>query len=160
MTKLDNLDAPTLAVFQPDIAQNLGAMLRLTACLGVKLDVIEPCGFPISSKALRRSAMDYTKFAKIRHYSSYDDFKNKCTGRTILLTTRTEKSIWDYSFKKSDTLLVGRETSGVPRYVFQDCDDCLTVPIIEEARSLNVVAAAAIALGEVLRQISTRHNIH
>ena len=144
---------PSLAVFQPDIAQNLGAMLRLTACFGVNIDIIEPCGFPFSSKVLRRSAMDYMDFAKISHHSSYLDFKQKQSGRVILLTTKAKISIWDYSFKRNDTLLVGQESAGVPKFVADDSDCSLTIPLIENARSLNVVTAAAIALGELLRQI-------
>ena len=144
---------PSLAVFQPDIAQNLGAMLRLTACFGVNIDIIEPCGFPFSSKALRRSAMDYMDFAKITHHSSYLDFKKKQSGRVILLTTKAKTSIWDFSFQSSDTLLVGQESAGVPKFVVDDSDCSLTIPLIEPVRSLNVVTAAAIALGELLRQI-------
>ncbi|MED5530756.1 MAG: TrmH family RNA methyltransferase, partial [Pseudomonadota bacterium] len=100
----------SLAVFQPDIAQNLGAMLRLTACFGVSISIIEPCGFPFSQKVLRRSAMDYMDFAKINHHTSYKDFREKTSGRVILLTTKAKKSIWEHSFKNNDTLLVGQES--------------------------------------------------
>ena len=89
-----NSDNPSLAVFQPDIAQNLGAMLRLTACFGVSINIIEPCGFPFSQKVLRRSAMDYMDFAKINHHTSYKNFWEKTPGRVILLTTKAKKSIW------------------------------------------------------------------
>ena len=155
-----NSNNPSLAVFQPDIAQNLGAMLRLTACFGVSINIIEPCGFPFSQKVLRRSAMDYMDFAKINHHTSYKNFREKTPGRVILLTTKAKKSIWEHSFENNDTLLVGRESAGVPKYVADDSDYCLKIPIIDRARSLNVVTAAAIALAEVLRQTKSTSDLH
>jgi len=91
----------SIAIFQPDIAQNLGAMLRLAACLGVKVEIIEPCGFPLSSKILKRTAMDYIEISLIRHHNSYGDFKKGKSGRLVLLSTKSKKSIWDFSFKKN-----------------------------------------------------------
>ena len=143
----------SIAIFQPDIAQNLGAMLRLAACLGVKVEIIEPCGFPLSSKILKRTAMDYIEISLIRHHNSYGDFKKGKSGRLVLLSTKSKKSIWDFSFKKNDTLLVGQESAGVPDYVIKDSDISLRVPMVSKARSLNVVTAAAISLGEAVRQM-------
>ena len=154
------VETPSLAVFQPDIAQNLGAMLRLTACFGVNIDIIEPCGFPFSPKALRRIAMDYMDFANITHHPSYWDFREKNPGRVILLTTKAKQSIWEHTFKSDDTLLVGQESAGVPKYVVDDSNFCLKIPLVEKARSLNVVTAAAIALGEALRQIKSTSDLH
>ena len=143
----------SIAIFQPDIAQNLGAMLRLAACLGVMVEIIEPCGFPLSSKILKRTAMDYIEISMIKHHNSYADFKKGKSGRLLLLSTKSKKSIWDFRFKKNDTLLVGQESAGVPDYVVKDSDISLRVPMVSKARSLNVVTAAAISLGEALRQI-------
>ena len=150
MSKVSDL---SIAIFQPDIAQNLGAMLRLAACLGVMVEIIEPCGFPLSSKILKRTAMDYIEISMIKHHNSYADFKKGKSGRLLLLSTKSKKSIWDFSFKKNDTLLVGQESAGVPDYVVKDSDISLRVPMVSKARSLNVVTAAAISLGEAVRQI-------
>ena len=151
---------PSLAVFQPDIAQNLGAMVRLTASLGVKLEIIEPCGFPFSPKALRRSAMDYLEYAEIVHHSSYAAFRKKKEGKLILLTTKADEILWDHSFNHDDTIIVGQESAGVPDYVVKDSDFCLKIPLEKNTRSLNVVTAAAIALGELIRQIRTTSDLH
>ena len=151
---------PSLAVFQPDIAQNLGAMVRLTASMGVQLEIIEPCGFPFSSRALRRSAMDYLKYAKIVHHKSYDEFQKKREGNLILLTTKAKEILWDHSFNCGDTIIVGQESAGVPDHVVKDSDFCLKIPLQENTRSLNVVTAAAIALGEFARQIRATSDLH
>ena len=150
----------SLAVFQPDIAQNLGAMIRLTASLGVKLEIIEPCGFPFSSRSLRRSAMDYLKHAKIVHHMSYSEFHKKRNGNLILLTTKAKRILWNHSFSYDDTIIVGQESAGVPDYVVKDSDFCLKIPLQENTRSLNVVTAAAIALGEFTRQTRSTSDLH
>ncbi|MFQ5622295.1 MAG: tRNA (cytidine(34)-2'-O)-methyltransferase [Paracoccaceae bacterium] len=145
-----------LAVFEPDIAPNLGAMIRLCACLGVPLDVIEPCGFPFSPKALRRSAMDYADLAEIAHHDSWRSFiANRHSGRLVLLTTGAAAGLWGFSFRPADTLVVGRESAGVPRHVHQNADARLAIPMPGGGRSLNVTHAAAIALGEAQRQLSS-----
>ena len=160
MSTITKSNNPSLAVFQPDIAQNLGAMIRLTASLGVKLEIIEPCGFPFSFKALRRSAMDYVKYAQILHHKSYSEFQKTRGGKLILLTTKAKGVLWDHSFDYDDTIIVGQESAGVPDYVVKDADFCLRIPLEKNTRSLNVVTAAAIALGELTRQIRSTSDLH
>lgn len=142
-----------LAVFQPDIPQNLGGSIRLTACLGVGLDVIEPCGFPLSDRALRRAAMDYTAAAEVARHESWAAFRAARAGsRLVLFTTRAAEPLHGFAFRPQDVLLFGRESAGVPDEVHAAADARLVIPIRPETRSLNVVSAAAIALGEALRQ--------
>jgi tRNA (cytidine/uridine-2'-O-)-methyltransferase len=144
-----------LALFQPDIPQNLGAAMRLAACLGVGLDVIEPCGFPLSDAAIRRSAMDYAALGEVRRHQSWNDFRDfqaPC-GRLVLFTTRAAQPFHDFAFTAGDTLLFGRESAGAPDEVHAAADARLFIPLVPGARSLNVVTAAALALGEALRQI-------
>lgn len=144
-----------LALFQPDIPQNLGAAIRLAACLGVRLDVIEPCGFPLSDAAIRRAAMDYAAIADVRRHAGWTDFRGDCAGngRIVLFTTRAAEPIHDFAFEASDILLFGRESAGVPDDVHAAADARLVIPLVAGARSLNVVTAATLALGEALRQI-------
>lgn len=145
-----------LAAYQPDIAPNLGSMIRLCACFGVPLDVIEPCGFPFSVKALRRSAMDYANIADITRHDDWDSFL-KCneSARIVLLTTKSETSLWRFNFQHGDILLVGRESAGVPTTVAETADYTLKLPMPGGGRSMNVAQSAGIALGEGLRQIGT-----
>ncbi len=143
-----------LAAFQPDIAPNLGAMIRLTSCFGVGLDVIEPCGFPLSDKTLRRAAMDYTQKARITRHIDWERFcANRKPGRLILLSTKTSTQFWDFAFETTDTLLVGQESSGVPDHVRDHCDHAITIPMPGGGRSLNVGMAAGMALAEAMRQL-------
>lgn len=141
-----------LAAFQPDIPQNLGAMIRLSACFGVPLDVIEPCGFPFSVRALRRSAMDYADLANITRHDDYDAFCTARSGRIVLMTTKSQQSLWEFNFCGGDILLMGRESAGVPDNVHNSADCRVSLPMISGARSLNVAMAAGIALAEGLRQ--------
>lgn len=144
-----------LALFQPDIPQNLGAAIRLTACLGVGLDVIEPCAFPLSDKALRRTAMDYGAAAEIRRHSGWAAFEadaRQAGRRIVLFTTRAAEPMPGFAFGADDILLFGRESAGVPDEVHAAADARLIIPIRPETRSLNVIAAAALGLGEALRQ--------
>jgi len=142
-----------LAAFQPDIAPNLGAMIRLTSCFGVGLDVIEPCGFPMSEKTLRRAAMDYTENARLTRHIDWAHFEtNRKPGRLVLLSTQAPANLWNFEFQPEDTLLVGQESSGVPDYVRSACDAAVTIPMPGGGRSLNVAMAAGIALAEALRQ--------
>lgn len=142
-----------LALFQPDIPQNLGAAVRLAACLGAPLDVIEPCGFPLSDKALKRAALDYGPLAQVRRYPSWAGFLGgRPPGRLVLLTTRGAKSLYDFAFAADDILLMGRESAGVPEEVHAAAGARVLIPLAAGARSLNVVNAAAIALAEALRQ--------
>jgi tRNA (cytidine/uridine-2'-O-)-methyltransferase len=142
-----------LALFEPDIPQNLGAFIRLAACLGVPLDVIEPCGFPVDDKRIRRAAMDYYDLATITRHASWNAFQQgRKTGRLVLLTTAGATRFPDASFHTDDTLLLGRESAGVPAAVHAAADLRLRIPLQKSLRSLNVATAAAMVLGEALRQ--------
>ena len=146
-----------LALFEPDIPQNLGAFIRLAACLAVPLDVIEPCGFPVDDKRIRRAAMDYYDLASITRHASWNAFQRdraelQSPGRLVLLTTAGATRFPDASFRTDDTLLVGRESAGVPAEVPVAADLCLRIPLQKSLRSLNVATAAAMLLGEALRQ--------
>lgn len=142
-----------LVLFQPDIPQNLGAAVRLAACLGVALEVIEPCGFPLSDRALKRAALDYGPLARVRRYPSWAGFlAERAPGRLVLLTTRAAAPLHDFAFEADDTLLLGRESAGVPDEVHAAADARVVIPLSPGARSLNVVTAGAIALSEALRQ--------
>lgn len=142
-----------LALFQPDIASNAGAMLRLCACLGVGADVIEPCGFVWSDAKLRRAGMDYLDRVALQRHPSWEAFRAaRGPGRLVLLTTRGDVALPDFVFRADDTVMVGRESAGVPDAVHAAVDARLAIPLAPGARSLNVALAAAIALGEALRQ--------
>jgi tRNA (cytidine/uridine-2'-O-)-methyltransferase len=145
-----------LAIYQPDIPQNTGAMIRTSAALGVPLHIIEPCGFPFSDKGLRRTGMDYVDLAVITRHTSWDHFEDWRTGigkRLILMTTKAGLSYTDFEFKSGDILLMGRESAGVPQAVHKCADFAVKIPLVKEARSLNVGTAAAMVLGEALRQL-------
>lgn len=144
-----------LALFQPDIPQNLGAALRLGACLDVPIDVIEPCGFPLSDRAIRRAALDYGPSADVTRHASWTRFLEdplRSQGRVLLFTTRGASPFHQFQYRPGDVLLMGRESAGVPFDVHQAADARLYIPLSPGARSLNVVTAAAMALGEALRQ--------
>jgi tRNA (cytidine/uridine-2'-O-)-methyltransferase len=142
-----------LALFQPDIAPNAGAMLRLCACLGIAADIVEPCGFVWSDAKLRRAGMDYLGQVEVRRHPSWEAYlAARGPGRLVLLTTRGDVCLPDFAFRADDTLMVGRESAGVPEEVHAAADARLVIPMAPEARSLNVALAAALALGEALRQ--------
>ena len=144
-----------LALFQPDIPQNLGAALRLGACLGVPVEVIEPCGFPLSDRAVRRAAMDYAEQAEVVRHASWIRFLEdsaRARGRLVLFTTRGAERLDAFRFQAEDVLLFGRESAGAPPEVHQAADARVFIPLARGARSLNVATAAAMALGEALRQ--------
>lgn len=144
-----------LALFQPDIPQNLGAAIRLGACLAVPVDVIEPCGFPLSDRAVRRAAMDYAQNAEVVRHASWLDFievKQRRGGRLLLFTTRAAEPFHSFRYRSDDILLFGRESAGVPPEAHEAADVRLYIPLVAGARSLNVVNAASMALGEALRQ--------
>ena len=143
----------TLALYQPDIPQNVGSALRLCACLGMRLSIIEPCGFPWNDKKIRVSAMDYFDHADIRKFVSWDDFKDKAGGRIVLMTTKTDQNYTGFTFQDGDILLAGRESAGVPENVVQSCDALITIAMKPGMRSLNVINASAMVAGEALRQI-------
>lgn len=146
-----------VALFQPDIPQNTGTIIRLCACLGVACDIIEPAGFPAGDRALRRAGMDYLDQAALtRHgsFSAFQDFRHAspAPARLIVLTTRAPTVYTDFSFTAGDILLLGRESAGVPDLVLAEADGCVRVPMRTGLRSLNVAVAAAMVLGEALRQ--------
>ncbi len=141
-----------LALYQPDIPQNTGTLIRLCACLGVPLDIIEPCGFTFTDKQLRRAAMDYARRAVPRRHDSWDDFLPTVAGRLILATTKSAQPYAGFSFRPGDIILLGQEQAGVPGWVHERADARLVVPMWEGARSLNVAVAGAMILGEALRQ--------
>jgi tRNA (cytidine/uridine-2'-O-)-methyltransferase len=142
-----------LALYQPDIPQNAGAAMRLCACLGVGLDVIEPCGFLWDDKNIRRSAMDYVDGLDITRHSGWDAFlAARAPARLVLLTTRGSVPYTKHAFRPDDTLLMGRESAGVPQEVHDRADARIIIPMRPGMRSLNVINAAAMVLGEALRQ--------
>jgi len=142
-----------LALYQPDMPPNVGTIIRLGACLGVPVDIIEPCGFPFSLPAVRRSALDYAALADIAPHSSWAAFlANRGPGRLVLLTTTATTPYMEAAFAPDDTLLLGRETAGVPADVAARAALRIRIPLRPGLRSLNVAVAAAMVLGEALRQ--------
>ena len=146
-----------ISIFQPDIPQNLGALLRISACLNVPLDIIEPCGFAFSEKNLKRTAMDYISHADFRSFIDYQAYKDQQqkewpNSRVILLTTKSKKNYLDFRFQKNDRLLLGRESAGVPEYVRKSVDDSVTIEMPGKGRSLNVVVSCVMVLSEAIRQ--------
>ena len=141
-----------LALFQPDIPQNLGAALRLGACMGVSVHVIEPCGFPLSDKAIRRAAMDYGEPADVVRHAGWAEFHESRQGRIVLFSTKGAAPLHDFSFRPDDILLFGRESVGVPDEVHDASDARVFIPLTAGRRSLNVTVSAAIGLSEALRQ--------
>lgn len=147
-----------LALFQPDIPQNTGTLLRLGACLDFPIDIIEPCGFLFNEKAMKRAGMDYLDFANYRRHDSWSDFLKYRTlnpkdyGRIVLMTTHSSEPYTDFVFKDNDIILMGRESAGVPEEVHQFADARITIPMSKNARSINMAVSAAMAIGEGLRQ--------
>lgn len=141
-----------IALYQPDIAGNVGAILRLGACLGVPVDVIEPTGFTWSDKALARSGMDYADVVQVTRHADWDAFLPTVPGRIVLLTTRGGTRLDTAAFESSDTLLLGSEGSGVPDTVHALADLAVRIPLMPGMRSLNIAVAAGIGIAEALRQ--------
>lgn len=143
-----------IALYQPDIAQNVGTLLRLGACLGVPVRIIEPAGFPWDDAGLRRSGMDYLKDAEIRREVSFAHFRQNTAGRRLVLaSTRAAVAHTDFAFAPGDILLFGRESAGVPEAVHAAADARIVIPLKPGFRSLNVAVAAAMVTGEALRQL-------
>jgi tRNA (cytidine/uridine-2'-O-)-methyltransferase len=145
-----------LALFEPDIAQNAGAMLRTCACLGIEAAIIEPAGFRMGDSRFRRAGMDYLNAVTIKTHDSWANFaawRALSQRRLALLTTKGETCLWDFAFREGDIILVGRESAGVPEAVRASADIRLRIPIQPRLRSLNVGIAATIAMTEALRQI-------
>ena len=142
-----------LVLYEPDIPQNAGTILRLAACLGVGVDVVEPCGFVWSEPRLRRAGMDYLEFAEVARHRSWDAFvAGRRPGRLVLLTTRGATPLPAARFEAGDHLILGRESAGVPEPVHEAADLAVRVPMTAGARSLNVAVTAGIVLAEALRQ--------
>jgi tRNA (cytidine/uridine-2'-O-)-methyltransferase len=141
-----------LALYQPDIPQNAGALMRLCACLGVAMDIIEPCGFLLSDRNFRRAGMDYRAGVDLTRHADWEGFQAVSKGRLLLLTTQAALPYTEFAFEPGDTLLMGRESAGVPQAVHQAADARLLIPMRAGMRSINVAQAAAMVLGEALRQ--------
>jgi tRNA (cytidine/uridine-2'-O-)-methyltransferase len=142
-----------IALFEPEIAGNVGAVLRLCACLGAAVDLIEPMGFEWDDKRVRRTAMDYIDHVAIVRHAGFDAFKASIGScRLVLFTTKSHQSPYDFSFRADDVLLFGKESAGVPSAVADACDASLRIPMRPQVRSMNLATSAALALGEALRQ--------
>lgn len=143
-----------LSLYQPDIPQNVGAAIRAAACFGAGLDIIEPCGFPLNAREIKRVAMDYDALSPPVVHRGWDAFRESyAQTRIILLTTKADYSLWDFAFRKSDILLLGRESEGAPDHVHEAAAARLRVPMAPGARSLNIAVAGAVALAEMRRQL-------
>lgn len=148
-----------LALFQPDIPQNTGTLLRLGACLDIELDIIEPCGFIFSEHTLKRAGMDYLNLVKYRRHNSWEHFLQYRAehpeeyGRIVLLTTHASEPYYNFKFQPNDIILMGRESAGVPEDIHQTVDARLLIPMNANARSINVAVSAVMVVGECLRQI-------
>jgi tRNA (cytidine/uridine-2'-O-)-methyltransferase len=141
-----------IALFEPEIAGNVGAVMRLGACFGVPIDLIEPLGFEWDDKRVRRTAMDYIDHVQVTRHASFDAFRAGVAGRLILFTTKADRSPYQFAFDGDDTLLFGKESAGVPAQIAAASDAKLRIPIRPQVRSFNLATAAALALGEALRQ--------
>lgn len=149
-----------LALFQPDIPQNTGTLLRLGACLDIELDIIEPCGFIFSERTLKRAGMDYLDMVRYRRHHSWEHFLQYRAehpeeyGRIVLLTTHASEPYYNFEFRPNDIILMGRESAGVPEEVHQTADARLLIPMNHNARSINVAVSAVMVVGERLRQVN------
>ena len=145
-----------IALFEPEIAGNVGAVLRLGACMGAAVDLIEPMGFEWDDRRVRRTAMDYIDHVTITRHAGFDAFRATIGAeRLILFTTKSTQSAYDFSFRADDILLFGKESAGVPAAVADSCDARLRIPMRPQVRSMNLATSAALALGEALRQTAT-----
>jgi len=146
--------SPKIALFEPDIPQNTAAIMRTCACLGAKLEIIEPCGFLLNDRRFKRVVMDYMDEKDIKFYKSSEDFfKSKENQRIILMTTKAPISYTKFKFDKNDTILFGRESAGVPEKIHKLIKDRLKIPMKNNKRSLNIASSVAIILAECLKQI-------
>ena len=154
MTQNSTISGPKIALYEPDIPQNTAAIIRTCACLGAKLEIIEPCGFLLSDKRFKRVVMDYMDLEQIEIYqSSVKFFEKKQNQRIVLMTTKGSISYTKFKFKSDDTILFGRESAGVPEKVHKLIKDRLKIPMNDKVRSLNIASSVAIVLAESLRQI-------
>tara|TARA_B100001741_G_C16249699_1_gene457941 strand:+ start:90 stop:548 length:459 start_codon:yes stop_codon:yes gene_type:complete len=144
---------PKIALYEPDIPQNTAAIIRTCACLGAKLEIIKPCGFHLDDKRFKRVVMDYLDWDNIEVYQSSEQFfEKKKNQRIILMTTKAKISYTKFKFKKNDTILFGRESSGVPEKIHQKINNRLKIPMKNKMRSLNIASSVAIVLAENLKQ--------
>ena len=154
MTQNSTISGPKIALYEPDIPQNTAAIIRTCACLGAKLEIIEPCGFLLSDKRFKRVVMDYMDLEQIEFYQSSEKFfEKKQNQRIVLMTTKGNISYTEFEFKSDDTILFGRESAGVPEKVHKLIKDRLKIPMNDKVRSLNIASSVAIVLAESLRQI-------
>ena len=154
MTQNSAISGPKIALYEPDIPQNTAAIIRTCACLGAKLEIIEPCGFLLSDKRFKRVVMDYMDIEQIEFYQSSEKFfEKKQNQRIVLMTTKGSISYTEFKFKSDDTILFGRESAGVPEKVHKLIKDRLKIPMNDKVRSLNIASSVAIVLAESLRQI-------
>ena len=154
MTQNSTISGPKIALYEPDIPQNTAAIIRTCACLGAKLEIIEPCGFLLSDKRFKRVVMDYIDLEQIEFYQSSEKFfEKKQNQRIVLMTTKGSISYTKFKFKSDDTILFGRESAGVPEKVHKLIKDRLKIPMNDKVRSLNIASSVAIVLAESLRQI-------
>ena len=142
-----------LAIFEPDIPQNTGAMVRICSCFGVNIDIIHPASFALSEKSLNRVALDYGKNIKLTEFDDWKQYEKNRKGRKILLSTKGKLRHYDFEFKDTDNLIVGRESAGVPDYVHNQSDQIIKIPMNSSARSLNVAVSSAIVISEAIRQL-------
>jgi len=148
-----------IALFEPDIPQNAGNIFRLGACLDIPIDIIEPAGFVIDDKRLKRASMDYYDYLDLTVHVSWEKFyewSKKNSYQLILLTTKSQKSYYDYKFQAKDIILFGRESAGVPDYVHEAVDERLTIPMIKGPRSINLSSSVSMIAGEMIRQLKSR----
>ncbi len=141
-----------LVLFEPDIPQNTGAFLRLSACLGLPLDIVEPCGFRFDDRRLRRVGMDYLEHAEMVRHESWSAYRRAASGRLVLLTTKGDIPYTEFGFRADDNLILGRESAGVPAEVHEAADARLVIPLRSGLRSINVALAGAMVISEALRQ--------
>lgn len=145
-----------IALFEPEIAGNVGAVLRLGACFGAEIDLIEPMGFAWDDRRVRRTAMDYIDHVTVARHAGFDAFRATIgSRRLVLFTTKSSQSAYEFAFQADDVLLFGKESAGVPAAVAEACDARLRIPMRPEVRSMNLATSAALALGEALRQTGT-----
>jgi tRNA (cytidine/uridine-2'-O-)-methyltransferase len=145
-----------IALFEPEIAGNVGAVLRLGACMGAAVDLIEPMGFAWDDRRVRRTAMDYIDHVTIARHTGFDAFRaTTAPRRLVLFTTKSSRSLYDFTFSADDVLLFGKESAGVPAAVADACHAMVRIPMLRQVRSMNLATSAAIALGEALRQTAT-----
>jgi|TARA_B100001540_G_scaffold235900_1_gene210232 tRNA (cytidine/uridine-2'-O-)-methyltransferase len=144
----------SIALYKPDIPQNTASIIRFSACYGINVHIIEPCGFNLNDSRFKRVVMDYINLVEISRYYDFQDLvkKNK-NSRIILMTTKAKKSVFKFDFKKNDIILLGRESKGVPEFIHNFLNNKIKIPISNKSRSLNVALSAAISATEALRQL-------